>query len=59
MNQDQPGDGKDQWFPFAAVGLDGRIAVVFEDRRDDVSNRLANAYLATSVTAARRGRNAV
>ena len=48
LNQDAQGDGKDQWFPFAAVGLDGKIAVVFFDRRDDVFNQLANVYLATS-----------
>lgn len=48
VNQDQLHNGKDQWFPFAAVGADGHISVVFEDRRDDIFNRLANVYLARS-----------
>lgn len=40
--------GKDQWFPFAAVAPDGRIDVVFYDRRDDPFNRFASVYLARS-----------
>lgn len=46
VNQDGPGG--DQWFPFAAVSSAGRLSVVFEDRRDDPLNRLANVYVATS-----------
>ena len=33
---------------FAAVGPDGRVSVVFHDRRNDPSNRFANVYLARS-----------
>jgi hypothetical protein len=46
VNQDPP--GSDQWFPFAAVSPTGRVSVVFNDRRDDFFDRLANAYVATS-----------
>lgn len=48
VNQDPVKNGKDQWFPFAAVGADGGVSVVFHDRRDDPSNRFANVYLARS-----------
>lgn len=48
VNQDPLHDGKDQWFPFAAVAPDGRIDVVFYDRRDDPFNRLTRVYLARS-----------
>jgi len=48
VNQDTPGNGKDQWFPFAAVAPDGRVDVVFYDRRNDPLNRFTHAYLARS-----------
>jgi hypothetical protein len=48
VNQDPVGGGKDQWFPFVAVGPDGRVSVVFHDRRDDPFNRFANVYFARS-----------
>jgi len=48
VNQDVPGNGKDQWFPFAAVAPDGRVDVVFYDRRGDPFNRSAHVYLARS-----------
>lgn len=48
LNQDEPGNGKDQWFPFVAIGRDGGISVIFHDRREDFFNRLANVYLASS-----------
>ncbi|MEE8384575.1 MAG: hypothetical protein V3S01_01475, partial [Dehalococcoidia bacterium] len=48
VNQDPVGNGKDQWFPFAAVGPDGRVDVVFYDRRGDPFNRFAHTYLARS-----------
>ena len=48
VNQDPVENGRDQWFPFAAVGADGRVSVVFNDRRDDPSNRFENTYLARS-----------
>ncbi len=41
-------DDDDQWFPFAAVAPDGRVDVMFYDRRDDPFNRLAGVYLARS-----------
>jgi hypothetical protein len=49
VNQDPLGNGKDQWFPFAAVAPDGRVDVVFHDRRDDPFNRFAHACLARSL----------
>ena len=48
VNLDPLQDGKDQWFPFAAVAPDGRVDVMFYDRRDDPFNRLAHVYLARS-----------
>ena len=48
VNQDALQNGKDQWFPFAAIAPDGRVDVMFYDRRDDPFNRLANVYLARS-----------
>jgi hypothetical protein len=48
VNQDGLGNGRDQWFPFAAVAGDGRVDVVFHDRRDDPFNRFAHVYLARS-----------
>ncbi|HSP54133.1 MAG TPA: sialidase family protein [Dehalococcoidia bacterium] len=48
VNQDALRDGKDQWFPFVAVAPDGRVDVMFYDRRSDPLNRLAHVYLARS-----------
>ena len=48
VNQDDLANGKDQWFPFVAVTSDGRVDVVFYDRRDDQFNRLTHVYLARS-----------
>ena len=48
VNQDAFKNGRDQWFPFAAVAPDGRVDVMFYDRRDDFFNRLAHVYLARS-----------
>ena len=48
VNQDPLANGKDQWFPFAAVAPDGRVDVVFYDRRNDPLNRFTHAYLARS-----------
>lgn len=48
VNQDPLHNGKDQWFPFVAVAPDGRIDVMFYDRRDDPFNRLTNVYLSRS-----------
>ena len=46
VNQDTPNNGRDQWFPFAAVAPNGRVDVLFYDRRDNP--RLTHAYLARS-----------
>jgi hypothetical protein len=48
VNQDPLGNGKDQWFPFAAVAPDGRVDVMFYDRRDHRFNRFTHVYLARS-----------
>jgi len=48
VNRDPVKNGIDQWFPFAAVGPEGTVSVVFNDRRDDPSNRFSNFYLARS-----------
>ncbi len=48
VNQDGLRNGKDQWFPWAAVAPDGRVDVVFYDRRDDPFNRFTHLYLARS-----------
>lgn len=48
VNQDVLHGGKDQWFPFAGVAPDGRVDVMFYDRRDDPFNRLTSVYLARS-----------
>ncbi len=48
VNQDDLRNGKDQWFPFASIGVDGRVDVMFYDRRDDYANRFAAVYLARS-----------
>ncbi len=48
VNQDPAANGRDQWFPFAAVAPDGRVDVIFYDRRDDPFNRFAHLYLARS-----------
>lgn len=48
VNKDPPHNGRDQWFPFAAVAPDGRVDIVFHDRRDDFFNRFTHVYLARS-----------
>jgi len=48
VNQDPPGNGKDQWFPFAAVAPDGRVDVMFYDRSEDPLNHFAHVHLARS-----------
>lgn len=48
VNGDALKNGRDQWFPFAAVAADGRVDVVFNDRRDDFFNRFTHVYLARS-----------
>lgn len=48
VNQDEFHNARDQWFPYAAVAPDGRVDVMFYDRRGDAFNRLAHVYLARS-----------
>jgi hypothetical protein len=48
VNQDVLGNRKDQWFPFAAISSQGRVDVIFYDRRDDPFNRFTQTYLARS-----------
>jgi len=48
VNQDGVGNDKDQWFPWAAVAPDGRVDIVFYDRRRDPGNKLADTFLARS-----------
>ncbi len=48
VNNDTLKNGRDQWFPFAAVAPNGRVDVVFHDRRDDFFNRFTHVYLARS-----------
>ncbi len=48
VNQDPLHSGKDQWFPAVALAADGRVDVMFCDRREDPFDRFANVYLARS-----------
>jgi hypothetical protein len=49
VNQDPLGDDKDQWFPWVAVrNSDGRVGVVFYDRRRDTRNKITRTFLAFS-----------
>ena len=48
VNQDTFGNDKDQWFPWVAVAPNGRVDVVFYDRRGDAGNKLAHTFLARS-----------
>ncbi len=53
VNQDTPGNNKDQWFPWVAVhptagAAPTRVDVVFYDRRNDANNHLAQTFLARS-----------
>jgi hypothetical protein len=48
VNQDPPRNAKDQWFPWVAVAPDGRVDVVYYDRREDPINRFVNLYLSRS-----------
>jgi len=48
VNQDPLADNKDQWFPWVAVNRQGRVGVVFYDRRRDAGNKIARTFLALS-----------
>ncbi|MGH9157561.1 MAG: sialidase family protein [Acidimicrobiales bacterium] len=48
VNDNLQGDGTAQYVPRVDVAPDGRVDVLYLDRRQDPTNLLANAYLATS-----------
>jgi len=51
VNQDTLGNDRDQWFPWVAVASNGRVDVVFYDRRNDNTapvNDLTETFLARS-----------
>jgi hypothetical protein len=48
INDDAPGNGRDQFLPWLTVDNQGVVSVVFLDRRDDPQNRLYHCYLAQS-----------
>ncbi|MGH9184096.1 MAG: hypothetical protein ACRDZ9_09900 [Acidimicrobiales bacterium] len=48
VNDNPVGDGTDQYLPKAAVAPDGRVDVLFYDRRRDPENVGTDAFLATS-----------
>ena len=58
VNDDAPGNGADQWFPWVSVGQGGAVHISFLDRRDDSGNLLFAEYLGTSTDGgATLGRN--
>lgn len=48
VNDDTPGNGKDQFFPWLTVDEDCKINIVFYDRRDDPENLRFHTYFAHS-----------
>jgi hypothetical protein len=48
VNDDPIANGKDQFLPWASVGRDGTLHVVFLDRRDDPANTDFRPYYASS-----------
>jgi hypothetical protein len=48
VNDNPAEDGTDQYLPRVGVAPDGRVDVLFYDRRADPTNLLTEAYLATS-----------
>jgi hypothetical protein len=49
VNQDPPGNGKDQWSPWLSCDpVTGFLVVVFYDSRDFPANDMANTYVAVS-----------
>lgn len=48
VNDDALHDGRNQYLPQLAVAADGRVDVVFYDRRNDPANRRADVYYAAS-----------
>ena len=48
LNDDAVGNGKDQVYPFLAVGDDGVVHVMWFDRRDDPNNEFVKVYYTAS-----------
>ncbi len=49
VNQDTPGNGKDQWFPWVAADpASGALVCVFYDSRNFPGNDMAETFVATS-----------
>jgi hypothetical protein len=48
INDDAPGNGRDQFFPWLTVDNQGIVTVVFLDRRHDPQNRTYHCYLTQS-----------
>jgi hypothetical protein len=48
VNDDSPGNNRDQFHPWLCVSPDGVVSIVFYDRRHDPSNLLMDLYLAQS-----------
>lgn len=48
LNDDVPGNGRDQFHPWLTVAADGSISVIFYDRRLDPGNYLMDLYFTQS-----------
>ncbi|MEK6571838.1 MAG: PPC domain-containing protein, partial [Bacteroidota bacterium] len=48
INDDQIGNGKDQWFPWVTVDVTGDVHVVYYDSRNDPQNLITDVYIASS-----------
>ncbi|MBI1929148.1 T9SS type A sorting domain-containing protein [Candidatus Poribacteria bacterium] len=48
INDDPIGNGKDQFFPWMSIDPDGKIVIVFYDRRDDATNVKFHLYSVVS-----------
>jgi hypothetical protein len=48
VNDDEEGNGKDQFFPAVAVSFQGIVHIFFYDRRDDENNTLIRSYYSQS-----------
>lgn len=48
LNDDEVGNGRDQWLPQLAVSPGGRLDAIFYDHRDDAQNIAAHVYYTSS-----------
>jgi len=48
VNDDEVGNGKDQWMPGISVSDAGLVSLLFYDRREDSANKLLRTYYAWS-----------